>query len=82
MEVAGKLLENKTDITPDKIEWIYHSTACRSAVKAGDFTSAFEMQRFVEKLFSMPQIRFCPHGRPIFIRFSRYELEKQFGRIQ
>ena len=82
VEVAGKLLENKTDITPDKIEWIYHSTACRSAVKAGDFTSAFEMQRFVEKLFSMPQIRFCPHGRPIFIRFSRYELEKQFGRIQ
>ena len=82
VEIAGKLLENKTDITPDKIEWIYHSTACRSAVKAGDFTSAFEMQRFVEKLLSMPQIRFCPHGRPIFLRFSRYELEKQFGRIQ
>lgn len=82
VEIAGKLLENKTDITPDKVEWIYHSTACRSAVKAGDFTSAFEMRRFVEKLFSMPQIRFCPHGRPVFIQFSRYELEKQFGRIQ
>ncbi|MCC8072607.1 MAG: DNA mismatch repair endonuclease MutL [Clostridiales bacterium] len=80
LEIAQKLLEHKTDITPDKIDWIYHSASCRGAVKGGDYTSAREQELFVEKLLSMPQIRFCPHGRPVFIKISRYDIEKQFGR--
>ena len=35
LEIAQKLLEHKTDILPDKIDWIYHSASCRGAVKAG-----------------------------------------------
>lgn len=81
MEIAGKLLSGKTDILPEKMDWIYHSMSCRGAVKAGDSTSVFEMQRFVEQLLSMPDIRFCPHGRPVMIRMSQYEIEKQFGRV-
>lgn len=80
-EIAQKLLEHKTDITPDKIDWIYHSASCRGAVKAGDFTSPQEQELFVKKLLSMPQIRFCPHGRPVFIKISKYDIEKQFGRV-
>lgn len=82
VEIAQKLLEHKTDIEPDKMDWIFHSTACRSAVKGGDYTSEKERELFVEKLLSMPDIRYCPHGRPVMIKISRYELEKQFGRIQ
>ena len=80
-EIAQKLLEHKTDITPDKIDWIYHSASCRGAVKAGDYTSREEQELFVSKLLSMPQIRFCPHGRPVFIKISKYDIEKQFGRV-
>lgn len=80
-EIAQKLLDNKTDITPDRIDWIYHSASCRGAVKAGDYTSRAEQELFVEKLLSMPQIRFCPHGRPVFIKISKYDIEKQFGRV-
>lgn len=80
-EIAQKLLEHKTDITPDKIDWIYHSASCRGAVKAGDYTSPQEQELFVKKLLSMPQIRFCPHGRPVFIKISKYDIEKQFGRV-
>lgn len=80
-EIAQKLLEHKTDITPDKIDWIYHSASCRSAVKAGDKTTPEEQELFVAKLLSMPEIRFCPHGRPVFIKISKYDLEKQFGRV-
>lgn len=82
LEIAEKLLRHKTDIEPDKMDWIFHSTACRSAVKGGDYTSEKERELFVEKLLSMPDIRYCPHGRPVMIKISRYELEKQFGRIQ
>lgn len=79
-EIAGKLLSGKTDILPEKLDWIYHSMSCRSAVKAGDHTSEYEMQKFVEQLLSMPEIRFCPHGRPVMIKMTKYEIEKQFGR--
>lgn len=81
LEIAQKLLEHKTDILPDKIDWIYHSASCRGAVKAGDYTSRQEQEMFVKKLLSMPNIRFCPHGRPVFIKMSRYDIEKQFGRV-
>lgn len=80
-EIAQKLLEHKTDITPDKIDWIYHSASCRGAVKAGDKTTPQEQELFVKKLLSMPEIRFCPHGRPVFIKISKYDIEKQFGRV-
>ena len=80
-EIAEKLLKHKTDITPDKIDWIYHSASCRGAVKAGDKTTPQEQEMFVKKLLSMPNIRFCPHGRPVFIKISKYDIEKQFGRV-
>lgn len=82
VETAGKLLEGKTDIIPDQMDWIFHSTSCRSAVKAGDYTSPYERDLFVKKLLSMPNIRYCPHGRPVMIKMSKYDIEKQFGRIQ
>lgn len=81
IEIAQKLLEHKTDILPDKIDWIYHSASCRGAIKAGDKTTPQEQELFVKKLLSMPEIRFCPHGRPVFIKISRYDIEKQFGRV-
>lgn len=79
-ETAAKLLEGKTDITPEQMDWIFHSTSCRAAVKAGDYTSPYERELFVKKLLSMPNIRYCPHGRPVMIKMTKYEIEKQFGR--
>lgn len=82
VETAGKLLDGKTDITPEQMDWIFHSTSCRAAVKAGDYTSEYEQELFVKKLLSMPDIRYCPHGRPVMIKMSKYDIEKQFGRVQ
>lgn len=81
-ETAQKLLDGKNDIMPEQMNWIFHSTSCRAAVKAGDYTSAQEQELFVKKLLAMPNIRYCPHGRPVMIKMSKYDIEKQFGRIQ
>ena len=81
-ETAAKLLDGKTDITPEQMDWIFHSASCRAAVKAGDKTSPYEMELFVKKLLANPNIRYCPHGRPVMIKLSKYDIEKQFGRIQ
>ena len=82
VEIAGYLVDNKNDIETEKIEWIYHSAACRAAIKAGDYTTAYEQQKFVEMLLEDESIRYCPHGRPVLIEMTKAELEKQFGRIQ
>ncbi|MEI6579246.1 MAG: DNA mismatch repair endonuclease MutL [Eubacteriales bacterium] len=80
MELAGYLLSNKREIISEKLEWLFHSIACRAAIKAGDFTSELERERFVETLLKLPDIRYCPHGRPVLIEMKRKELEKSFGR--
>ena len=81
MELAGFLADNRNELVPEKLDWIYHSTACRAAIKAGDRTTEYEQEKFVEKLLSNPDIRYCPHGRPVLIEMSRREIEKNFGRI-
>ena len=81
-ELAGYLADNKKDLIPEKLDWIYHSTACRAAIKAGNRTTAYEMEKFVESLLSDPDIRYCPHGRPVMMEMSKKEIEKNFGRIQ
>ncbi len=81
-EIAGYLLKNKKDLVTEKQDWVLHNIACRAAVKGGNITSEYERNKFVEKLLSMPEIRYCPHGRPVVIEITKYSLEKQFGRIQ
>ena len=55
--------------------------ACRGAVKAGNFTSRYEAEKFVKELLQREDIRYCPHGRPVMVEMTQKELEKQFKRI-
>ncbi len=81
LEIAGYLANNVKTLLPEKLDWIYHSMACRAAVKAGNFTSKYEAEMFVKLLLSRDDIRYCPHGRPVMIEMTQRELEKQFKRI-
>lgn len=80
-EISGYLANNVKTLMPEKLDWIYHSMACRAAVKAGNFTSSYEAEKFVENLLKREDIRYCPHGRPVMIEMTKKELEKQFKRI-
>ena len=80
-EIAGRFVDKRQDVSFEKLDWIFHSVACRSAIKAGNFTSRLEMERFAKQLLSMPDIRYCPHGRPVMFKLTKRELEKQFKRI-
>ncbi len=56
------------------------SIACRSAVMAGDFLTEAESLGLMEQLLKCKDPYSCPHGRPTFLRFSRKDLDRQFGR--
>ena len=79
-EIADKLSSNTKNPEPEKLEWLYHSTACRAAVKAGDNISLPEMQELVKRVLTDDEVRYCPHGRPVMFSMSEYEIKKLFGR--
>jgi DNA mismatch repair protein MutL len=81
MELASYLSMNGKTVMPEKLDWIYHSMACRAAIKAGNTTTDYELRKFVEELLSREDIRYCPHGRPVMVEVSKRDLEKQFKRI-
>ncbi|TDP58521.1 DNA mismatch repair endonuclease MutL [Aminicella lysinilytica] len=55
--------------------------SCKSAVKAHDHLSAAEIQALIDQLKLCRNPFSCPHGRPTFIRFSIYDIEKMFKRV-
>ncbi|WP_283606581.1 DNA mismatch repair endonuclease MutL [Faecalispora anaeroviscerum] len=81
MEIAGYLAQSRTDVTTEHLDWLYHNIACRAAMKAHDDRSPEELIALVRQLDENPQLRYCPHGRPISIVLTRKELERQFGRV-
>ena len=82
IEIASYLTEHRTDVQAEKIDRILHTSACKAAIKAGYKNSTAEMKVLAEQVLYTNEIRYCPHGRPVLIELSKYELEKQFGRIQ
>lgn len=80
-ELAERLSKTPGVVSTEKQEWIYHSIACRAAVKAGDKSDKAELMTLAEQIIKDDSIRYCPHGRPVAVWLSKYELEKQFGRV-
>ncbi len=56
-------------------------TACRAAVKVNMLLTFEKMQWLIDQLAFTRIPTNCPHGRPIILRFSMYEIERNFGRI-
>ncbi len=80
IEISQYLIKNLKNINTEKLDWIYHNIACRSAIKGGDKTSKEEILALIKNLSEDPNIKQCPHGRPIFVTISKKFIEKQFGR--
>lgn len=81
IEIANYLMENRQNAKPQKLEWLYHNIACKGAIKAGKETSKDEILHLVKNLLDNPNLKYCPHGRPIYLEFSKKFIERQFKRI-
>ena len=40
-----------------------------------------ENEALLERLFSQPDLKYCPHGRPVCVTLTKRQLEKQFKRV-
>lgn len=57
------------------------SMSCKAAIKGNTKISETEARHLVEELMTLENPFQCPHGRPIIITMSKYEIEKKFKRI-
>ena len=79
-EIAFNLSNGQKAELSEKIDWIFHSVACRSAIKAGDKAEINQLKQLVADIRQKKIPLYCPHGRPVIITITKKELEKQFGR--
>jgi len=64
----------------DKREALCHTIACKAAIKAGSRSDPRELEALAAKVVS-GEVRYCPHGRPVSVKLTKAELDKQFKRI-
>ena len=62
------------------IDEILHTIACKAAIKAGWKTTALELTEIAKKVVS-GEVKYCPHGRPVSVKLTKKQLDKEFSRI-
>ena len=82
VRAANALAGGNMNVSDELYGDFLHTRACKSAIKAHDINSMAELTALANEVWNDERIRFCPHGRPIMLRLSEYELEKYFSRIQ
>ena len=79
-DIVEELSEFKHDAS-EIMKKFASTIACKTAIKAGQQLSQYEMNTLFESLLACDDYSHCPHGRPTIIEFSLKKLEKMFGRI-
>jgi len=65
----------------DALRGIAATMACHAAVKANYPLTLDKMRYILEELRRTAYSSVCPHGRPVVLRLTRREIEKNFQRI-
>ncbi|WP_379151781.1 DNA mismatch repair endonuclease MutL [Paenibacillus sp. sgz5001063] len=55
--------------------------SCKASIKANQKLTEHEVESLLSRLAACRQPYTCPHGRPIVVSFSSYDLEKLFKRV-
>ena len=61
-------------------EMILHRMACHSAVRAGEYTTMAEMEALTKIVLTTPELKHCPHGRPVAMIMSKQDFIRNFER--
>lgn len=85
VELLTELLDSLTedvkiknsDIILEKIA----SMSCKAAIKGNSKMSRLEAEALIDELMELENPYNCPHGRPVIVSMTKYEVEKKFKRI-
>ena len=84
-EVIENLIEQVLDSKKIDIGKLREEAAimmsCKRSIKANHHLTMSDMERLLNDLSEMENPFTCPHGRPVLIHFTSYEIEKMFKRV-
>ena len=81
--MAARILNATGGVTLTRdiiFEKALYQAACKAAIKAGRAYADAHVKWIIDKLMEIPDITFCPHGRPVALELSHHALDKQFDR--
>jgi DNA mismatch repair protein MutL len=76
-EIASLLLSGRR---PDIRQGALQAVACKAAIKLGRSSRREDIEHLAGLVMETPELRHCPHGRPVAMRLTRGDLGRQFGR--
>ncbi|MBQ8388214.1 MAG: DNA mismatch repair endonuclease MutL [Clostridia bacterium] len=82
-EMADRLLHDtgNAELTREIVfEKALYQGACKAAIKAGREYPKGYSERVVAELMALPDITFCPHGRPVAMEMTKRAFDRQFKR--
>lgn len=74
------ILDNKVDIGKLR-ESVAIMMSCKGSIKANQYINDYEIKELLQSLCYCEQPYTCPHGRPIIVKITKYEIEKLFKRV-
>ncbi len=77
--LADKLLTGGGADPDSARDAMLHTMACKAAIKGGWRSDPAELRALIDKVQS-GEVQYCPHGRPVKVKLSKYEIEKLFKR--
>ncbi len=77
--LADKLLTSGSADPSAARDAILHTMACKAAIKGGWTSDPAELQALIARVQS-GEVQYCPHGRPVRVKISKYDIEKMFKR--
>ena len=78
-ELAEKLLTCRGADPSAARDEMLHTMACKASIKGGWQSDEAELRVLLSKVQS-GEVQFCPHGRPVKVKLSKYEIERLFKR--
>jgi len=81
IEFLDSLSENGIPSEPESVYDKIASLSCKAAVKGNHKLSYEEASSLINQLMKLENPFHCPHGRPVTIELSKYEIEKKFKRV-
>jgi DNA mismatch repair protein MutL len=81
-DIAERLATPGQNVTRrDLLDELLHMMSCKAAIKAGQRLTPDEIDSLLTQRHLIQDAHHCPHGRPTALTLSRWELDRQFGRL-